>query len=53
MTCPLEQLAARYSVTDVQTGRILLDVVGLVTDLLRDELEQARQVERENEGSHD
>lgn len=53
MTHPLEQLAARHVVTDLETGRTLLDVRGLLDELRRQEHERGREATRENEGSDD
>lgn len=53
MTHPLNQLAARHVLTDLETGRMLLDVRGLLAELRRDEHQAGREATRENEGSDD
>lgn len=53
MIHPIEQLPARHVLTDLTTGRLLWDVVGLASELNRQEHERGREATRENEGSDD
>ncbi len=53
MRFPAPEIAARHVLTDLDTGRLLLDVAGLSDEIRRREHERGREATRENEGGDD